>query len=231
MERKKSKKANLEDKKLLFLEIGFIFSLGLAFLAFEWTSKPGNADGLKGFQDIRKSTFRQDHIPVTRQQKTIKPPPPPKTTEILNIIDNDFHIEDELKLEKTEPDRITRIEIETFTEEEEGQVQDEQTIFFVAEEMPMFRGNGIAAFRDYVQENIEYPDSASKKRIEGTVFLCFVVNTEGSISNVRIIKSVDPLLDMEAKRVVRSAPRWDPGIHKGKPVKVQYVIPVVFKLH
>ena len=230
MEQKKSKKANLEDKRLLFLEIGFIFSLGLAFLAFEWTSKPGNTDGLKGLQDIRKSNFIQDHIPVTRQQKTIKPPPPPKTTEILNIIDNDFHIEDELKLEKTEPDRITRVEIETFTVNE-GQVQDEQTIFFVAEEMPMFRGNGIAAFRDYVQGNIEYPDSASKKRIEGTVFLSFVVNTNGSVSNVKIMKSVDPLLNKEATRVVKTAPKWKPGIHMGKPVKVQYVIPVVFTLH
>ena len=229
MERKKSKRANLEGKRLLFLEIGFIFSLGLALLAFEWTSK---SEDSQGFQNQRKSNPVQESIPITHQerQKPIEPPPPPQAIEVLNIIDNEVQIKDELRLEETGADMDTRILLDAFGKEE-SEESEEQKIFFVAEEMPIFKGNGIAAFRDYIQKHIEYPVIASENGIEGTVFLSFVVDTCGGVSRVTIMKGVDPSINKEAKRVVKSAPQWEPGKQKGRPVKVQFIVPVVFTLH
>jgi len=229
MERKKSKRANLEGKRLLFLEIGFIFSLGLALLAFEWTSK---SEDSQGFQNHRKSNPVQESIPITHQerQKPIEPPPPPQAIEVLNIIDNEVQIKDELRLEETGADMDTRILLDAFGQEE-SEESEEQKIFFVAEEMPIFKGNGIAAFRDYIQKHIEYPVIASENGIEGTVFLSFVVDTCGGVSGVTIMKGVDPSINKEAKRVVKSAPQWEPGKQKGRPVKVQFIVPVVFTLH
>jgi protein TonB len=228
MERKKSQKADLEAKKGLFLEIGFVVALGLVLLAFEWTSRPQKAEG---FQQEEKSSMVQESVPITRQQqkKEPPPPPPPKSTEVINIVDNDVQIEDELILEETEADQDTRVEIDAFAQEEEEE-EEEQQIFVVVEDMPTFKGGGVAAFRNYVQRNIEYPTIAAENGIEGTVFVKFVVDTDGGISNVQVMRGVDPSLDEEAMRVIRNAPEWEPGKQRGKPVRVQFTIPIVFKL-
>jgi protein TonB len=228
MELKKSRKADLERKKGLFLEIGFIVALGLVLLAFEWTSRP---EKVKGFETKEDSDVVQENVPVTRQekQKEPPPPPPPSSTEQLNIVDNDVEIEDELRLEETEADQDTEVQIDAFASEEEEE-EEEQQIFVVVEDMPTFKGGGVGAFRNYVQKNIEYPTVAAENGIEGTVFVKFVVDTDGGISNVTIMRGVDPALDEEAKRVIRNAPEWEPGQQRGKPVRVQFTIPIVFQL-
>ena len=228
MEPKKSKKANLENKKGLFLEIGFIVALGLVLLAFEWTSRP---EKVKGFETEKESDVVQENVPVTRQekQKEPPPPPPPSSTEQLNIVDNDVEIEDELRLEETEADQDTEVQIDAFADQEEEE-EEEQQIFVVVEDMPTFKGGGVSAFRNYVQKNIKYPTVAAENGIEGTVFVKFVVDTDGGISNVEVMRGVDPALDDEAKRVIRNAPKWEPGKQRGKPVRVQFTIPIVFKL-
>ena len=227
MERKKSKNADLERKKGLFLELGFVVALGLILLAFEWTSRP---EKVKGFNQEEKSDVVQENVPVTRQEeKKPPPPPPPKTTEVLNIVENDVDIEDELRLEETEADEDTRVQIDAFGDEEEE--EEEQQIFVVVEDMPTFKGGGVAAFRNYVQKNITYPTVAAENGIEGTVFVKFVIDTDGSISNVSIMRGVDPSLDNEAMRVIRNAPEWEPGKQRGKAVRVQFTIPIVFRLN
>jgi protein TonB len=227
MEPKKSQKADLEKKKGLFLEIGFVVALGVVLLAFEWTSRP---EKVKGFTKQDSEDVVQESVPVTRQQqqKQPPPPPPPKTTEVINIVDNDVEIEDELVLEETEADQETQVQIDMFEEEEEE--ESEAQIFMKVEDMPQFRGGGVSKFRNYIQKNLTYPTIAAENGIEGTVYVKFVIDKDGSISNVTVLRGVDPALDEEAVKTIQTAPEWEPGKQRGKPVRVQFTIPIVFRL-
>ena len=227
MEPKKTQKANLEKKKSLFLEIGFVVALGLVLLAFEWTTKP---EKTKGFSKKDSDDVVQESVPVTRQekQKEPPPPPPPKTTEQIKIVDNDVEIEDELILEETEADQDTRVSIDAFAEEEEE--EEETQIFMKVEEMPEFKGGGVSKFRSYIQNNVKYPTVAAENGIQGTVYIKFVVDRDGSISNVTVLRGVDPSLDEAAVEAIKKAPKWEPGQQRGKPVRVQFTVPISFRL-
>mgnify|MGYP006284082343 CR=1 FL=1 len=227
MERKKTKKADLESKKGLFLEIGFIFALGLVVLAFEWTTRPQQTEG---FQTQEESNIVQEDIPITRQQKEKEPPPPPpQSSDVLNIVDDEVEIEDELRLDETEADQNTEVSIDAFAEEEEEEEEEQQT-FMIVEDMPEFKGAGIDAFRNYVQKTAEYPTLAQENGIEGTVYARFIVDADGKIKEIQIVRGVDPSLNEEVKRVISNAPKWEPGKQRGQPVRVQFTIPVVFNL-
>ena len=102
-------------------------------------------------------------------------------------------------------------------------------IYFIAEEMPKFPG-GEHALRRYITNQIKYPKVARRKGIQGKVYVNFVIDTDGSVSDVQVYKSVDPLLDSEAIRIVNSMPNWKPGKQKGKPVSVSYTVPINFEL-
>ncbi len=102
-------------------------------------------------------------------------------------------------------------------------------IYITVEAMPEFPG-GIPALKQYLGENIQYPPSAAANSIEGTVFIEFVVDTNGSIINVKVLRSVDPDLDAEAIRVVKAMPKWKPGEQQGKKVRTTYVLPISFRL-
>ncbi len=229
MEPKKYKKASLEKKKSLFFEIGLVISLGIVLLAFEWTTEP---EKVKGFQDVDEEEIVQESVPVTRQeqQKKPPPPPPPKTTEVIKIVDDEVNIKDELTLQTTEADQQTEVSVDAFGEDEGEEESGEDQIFVKVEEMPEFRGRGISAFRKYIQKNIDYPAIAAENGIEGTVFLQFVIEKDGAISNVKVLRGVDPALDEEAVQTVENAPEWEPGKQRGKPVRVKFSIPIVFRL-
>jgi protein TonB len=229
MEPKKYKKASLENKKGIFFEIGLVVALGLVLVAFEWTSEP---EKVEGFEEEEETDVVQQSVPVTRQEQQEKPPPPPppKTTEVIKIVDDDVNIEDELNLQTTEADQQTEVSIDAFVEDEKEEESEGGQIFVKVEDMPEFKGKGIGAFRNYIQRNIEYPTIAAENGIEGTVFLKFVVEKDGSISNVRVLRGVDPALDKEAVKTVENAPEWEPGKQRGKPVRVSFSIPIVFQL-
>lgn len=112
--------------------------------------------------------------------------------------------------------------------EKKGKITGE--IFYIVEEMPDFQGKGLDSFRDWVMENLNYPEKAAEQGIEGTVYIQFVVNKDGNISNTKIMRSVDPLLDAEAIRVVKSSPEWTPGKQKGHEVNVAFTFPIKFVL-
>ena len=228
MDSKKSKKADLQGKRVLFLEIGFVLALGMVLLAFEWTTRP---EGTAGFQTNSESDLVQETIPVTRQEerKEPPPPPPPKSTEVINIVDNNVEIEDELILEQSEADQETRVTIDAFASDEQEEEEEEQ-VFVVVEDMPSFQGQGLNAFAAYVQRNLTYPVIAQDNGIEGTVYLRFIVDKDGSVINVEVVRGVDPLLDKAAIEAVQRAPKWEPGKQRGKPVKVSCTIPIVFTL-
>jgi periplasmic protein TonB len=101
----------------------------------------------------------------------------------------------------------------------------------IVEEEPVFQGGGVENFIQYVQENLKYPDVAQECSIAGHVIVKFIVDKEGCVKNVEILRGVDPGLDKEAIRVVSSSPRWEPGMEKGNPVDVQVIIPVKFVLN
>lgn len=227
MEPKKSDKADLEKKRLLFREIGYIVALALVFAAFEWTSSPSE---VKGFVSEEESDVIQENVPITRQEERKEPPPPPlpQSTEVLNIVDDDVAIEDELILEQTGADEDTRVQIEVFAETEEEEEYDD--IFIIVEEMPSFNGGGLSAFTRYIQQSLTYPLIAMENGIEGTVFLRFVVEKDGKITKVEVLRGVDPVLDEAAMTAVKKAPRWEPGKQRGKPVRVSCTIPILFSL-
>lgn len=106
-----------------------------------------------------------------------------------------------------------------------------EEVFFVVDEMPAFMDGGINRFLQYVQENIIYPEAAAEAGIEGRVMLSFVVNEKGKLTDAKILRSADPLIDAEALRVVNSSPKWKPGMQRGKPVKVSFTVPIIFSLH
>ena len=105
--------------------------------------------------------------------------------------------------------------------------QSNQNVYDQVEEMPEFPG-GMPAMIDFLQTNLQYPKDAIKQKVEGRVMVMFVVETDGSISNVRVARKVFPSLDKEAVRVVKAMPKWKPGKEKGRPVRVNFTLPVVF---
>jgi protein TonB len=108
--------------------------------------------------------------------------------------------------------------------------QAEEPVFVVVEEMPTFRGGDVNYFREWVQRNVNYPDIAVENGIQGKVFVSFVVDKEGNVSDVDILRGVDPSLDDEVIRVVHSSPTWLPGKQRDVPVNVKFSITVNFQL-
>ena len=107
--------------------------------------------------------------------------------------------------------------------------QKNQEVFDVVEQMPEYPG-GMQAFIEYLQQNVKYPVDAEKQKVEGKVLATFVVETDGSISDVEVVRPVFPSLDAEAVRVLSGMPKWKPGMQSGKVVRVKYTVPINFQL-
>ncbi len=200
----------------------------LHFLHFEWTTKPKKVEGLG---EIQAQEVEEEIIPITREQqvKPPPPPPPPKVVEVLNIVDDDIEIEDELEIEDTEADDETIIDVAPVIETQEEEEEEEAQIFFIVEDMPEFPG-GELALRKYIANSIKYPVIAQENGIQGKVYVSFVVDKDGSISDATIARGVDPSLDKEALRVVNALPKWKPGKQRGEAVRVSYTVPINFVL-
>jgi len=228
MELKKSDKANLEKKKGLFLQIGLVTVLALLLIAFEWTTREVATGTLGELSDV---VMEEEIIPITRPEEIQPPPPPPppQVTEVLTIVEDDVDIDDDLFIDDVEARADTRIDFTqmVFDDEEEA---EEQEIFFIVEDMPDFQGGGQDAFRQWIAENLRYPQIAAENGIQGRVFVQFVVNTDGRVSDATVVRGVDPSLDREAVRVVMASPPWTPGRQRGEPVRVAFTFPINFVL-
>ncbi|MFC0876523.1 energy transducer TonB [Saccharicrinis sp. FJH2] len=227
MDIKKSPKANLEKSKMMFIQLGLVIVLGFMFIAFEWSQS--DVSDVDQFQ-MQEEVLEEEAIPVTRQEQVQPPPPPPppKISEVLNIVDNDVELEEELIIEDTEIDEDTEVDfVDINTEDEEI---DENVVFQIVEKMPSFPG-GEAAMMKFLSDNIKYPTIAQENGIQGRVYVNFVVSKTGEISNIKVVRGVDPALDQEAIRVVKSMPKWEPGEQRGKPVNVSFMLPINFVLN
>ena len=225
MEEKKSPKANLENKKLMFTQIGLIISLLVAWLAFE--HKSYDKREIDPSLLNREVVVDEEMVEITKQEEP-KPQPVevPKQTTQLEIVQDDVETEDiEINADVEQNEVIEEYVAPEVVEEEVV----EQEIFQIVEEMPSYPG-GERALLEYVAKNIKYPQIARETGIQGRVFVGFVVEPDGSVSNVKILRGIGGGCDEEAMRVIKSLPKWKPGKQRGKAVRVSYQIPVVFKL-
>lgn len=224
MEAKKSPKANLENKRILFIEIGLIVTLAVVLLAFEWR-KYDVAVVEMGAREVVEQV--EEIIINTKQEVKPPPPKPPPTTTVLNIVEDDVEIEDELIID-VEADEEMEIEEYVPIEVEEEEVVEEE-IFLVVEQQPEFPG-GEKARLTYLANNIDYPQMARESNIQGTVYVTFVVEPNGKISNVGILRGIGGGCDEEAIRVVEAMPSWQPGKQRGRAVRVRFNMPIKFTL-
>lgn len=228
MEIKKSDKANLEKKKLLFFEIGMIIALGIVWLAFEWTSSETNYDALV---DTTQAIEEEEILNVD----PTTPPPPPQTQEIpvlsdkIDIVDDDIKVDD--MIINTEDDANLGVEVKDYVAQVEEEVVEEEAIpFQLVEKQPSFQGGGPNEFTKWVNSRLIYPEIAKENGVQGRVLLQFTVEKDGKVTNVKVLRGVDPSIDKEAVRVVSSSPKWTPGKQRDRAVKVTYTFPVIFQL-
>jgi periplasmic protein TonB len=169
------------------------------------------------------------------------PPPPPPPMEqqtvvkyVAPIVVDSIKPEDQTQLAITDEQVETTVnkEVVEVVEQVQEEVQEEakEEVFIIVEEMPEFPDGGEAGLRAFIAKSIEYPVIAQENGIQGKVYVTFVVDKDGSISEAKVIRGVDPSLDKEALRVVNSLPKWKPGKQRGKPVRVSYTVPISFVL-
>lgn len=224
MEAKKSPKADLENKKFIFVQIGLIIALAAVLVAFEW--KTYEKKELVLAERIVKDVF-QEEIIQTKQEVKPPPPPPPKQVTVLNIVEDDVEIEEEIEID-AEADMDTEVEEYIPVVMEDDEVEEAE-IFYIVESMPEFPG-GETAMRKYLGKNIEYPQMARESGIHGRVFVTFVVEIDGRVTDIKVQRGIGGGCDEEAIRVVKNMPRWKPGKQRGKPVRVQFNLPIKFTL-
>lgn len=226
METKKSKKADLESKRSLFFTIGLVLSLGFVLLSFSWKT-PVQKSEVIGTIDWEAPT--DIIIPMTKpEQKEIAPPV--KTVMEFVLVDNETDIDDEnLEIFDTEiSDDAINIDDLMNLGEKDTEYDKEEIVLF-PDEMPEFPG-GMQALLKFISDAVEYPVVAQENGIQGKVYVNFVINANGQVSNASVLRGVDSSLDKEALRVVNSLPVWKPGKQSGRPVRVSFSVPISFVL-
>ena len=227
MEIKKSPKADLENKKMMAVLIGLVMALGIMYIAFEWSQNEITVyeEALQGPVEID-----EEMVEVTFREETPPPPPPPQPetvlSDIIDIQDNEAEVE--TTDFNSEDDADARVEIQAPIAPPEEE-EEEQVIHIRVEKMPEFPG-GQEALNRYLVRNIKYPLLAQENGIQGRVVCQFVVNSDGSIVDIAVVRGVEESLDKEAIRVIKSMPKWTPGRQGGKSVRVKYTLPIRFQL-
>ena len=229
MEARKNPKYELAQYKGLFFNIGLVISMLMVIAAFEWRFYD-DQELMNGASTSLEFVETLD-VPFTEQ-----PPPPPKSLKNIQIIsvENIEEIKEEisidLDIEMTEDLAIAQV-IAQVIETTIGSVEEEDTeeIFLIVEDYPVPYG-GMAAFYQYVNDNIRYPIQALTLSLEGRVFIQFVVGKDGGLTDVEVIRGIGGGCDEEAIRVVKGAPSWKPGKQRGQPVRVKMVLPITFKI-
>ena len=227
MEIKKTPKADLENKKSLFLMVGLVIALGITGIALSMSSKPVADE----YKPPKKETTEVEQIDNSRQDMQEQQPEVEKAkvqviTDVLNIVSNDQKIDTNVAFIE-DPDDFGDFEIVI---EEKEEVIEEEEIFVNAEEMPTFQGGDLSKFRNWVQSNVKYPQIALENGIQGNVVIKFVVEKDGKLSNIQVLQSPDKTLSEAAIAVLQKSPKWKPGKQRNKPVRVTYTLPVSFRI-
>ena len=232
MEEKKSRQADLEGKRVQGFLLGLILVLALLFVALEWNSGDSgwaffeDDDDLEAELELEPLKRDKDEIPMMLPQE--KTPEQPKSEE-LRLVEEDTElapeITDEAKEETPEPP-------ENPEQEEQPEVvdmYDEPVDIRVVEDLPQFPG-GAAEFMKWLTKNLRYPASAQSQQVKGRVVAQFIVNKDGSVTDLEVTEHLNHACDNEVLRVLRMMPKWEPGIMDAKPCRTKVCIPVVFNL-
>lgn len=225
MDVKKSSKASLEDKKSIYMLMGFVVVLSLLYIGLEWTQKEVTI-----YEDTSAQIVEEEEIEIIQTAEELPPPPPPEVpevVEVLNVVDD--KVETASIEINTEEDKNKDIVIQKPVAPTKIEEESDDVVFVVVESMPTFPGGDAALFK-YLSDNIKYPVIAQENGIQGRVICQFVVNRDGSIVDIEVVRSVDKSLDAEAIRVISKMPKWSPGKQRGKSVRVKYTLPVNFRL-
>lgn len=228
MEIKKTPKADLENRRTLYTEIGLVVALLVVWGAFSYSTKEKAVANLG--EDVQVVEV-EDMVPITQET----PPPPPEAPKIPVLSDQIDIVEDDIKVDDNfmslEDDANLGVEIMDYVEEVKEEVVEEEAIpFQLVEEKPSFNGGDANEFSKWVNSKLQYPEIAKENGVQGRVTLQFTVNPDGSVSNVKVLRGVDSSLDKEAVRVVSMSPKWKPGKQRDRAVKVTYTFPVIFQL-
>lgn len=228
MELKKSPKADLENKKGLFGSLGLVLTLAIVLVAFEWKSYDKEE-----IQLAARAAVETEEEMIIQTEQNLPPPPPPPPAQVVSdeieIVEDDVEIENEVEInaEATEETVVEDYVAPPVVEEEEVA---EEEIFQIVEEMPSYPG-GAEALYEYLNDNIRYPIVALESGISGRVYVQFVVEKDGSVSDVKVLRGIGGGCDEEAIRVVEKMPRWNPGKQRGRAVRVLYMVPINFTLN
>ena len=230
METKKSVRADLEKKRSMFFQTGLLLALGIAFVAFEWQVAPRLSD--VDWESPVAVDGIPIEIPITRPPD-LPPPAPPQPSFELEIVDNTIDLGDIPNIMIDVEEGRNLLPMDGFTQTSLI-VEVEPEIFdpFVLEEQALFNGKPAEdAFRSYIGQNLTFPQIAIDNGIFGKVFVQFVIDQRGNVVDVQVVRGVDPSLDNEALRLIKSTSgMWTPGKQSGKPVKVRYTFPISFQL-
>jgi len=223
MKAKKSKRANLESLRTIFIQIGLVITLSLILVAFEWKS---TAENLKEYTINTDYTDLTILPPITRPKAEV---PKKVDVPVFQITPVDFDVPD-INLDHliSEIGETDPIDFSIFERPEEK--VDEDPIYYDFSEKPKFMGKDDNAFRQYIMENIKFPREAQNSRLSGKVQVQFVVDLDGSLSQIRLIRNVHPVIDKEVLRVIENSPKWEPAVQAGKYVRAMYGIVIAFEL-
>ena len=205
----------------LALCISVLFIIG----AFEWRiSDQGSVVAINAAEESFENLME---IPQTEQMQP--PPPQIQSPQVIEVADEEIveEIRVDLDIEMTEDTKIEEVVFDNTAEVIPEEKADE--IFTIVEEQPSPHG-GLQAFYKYVGENLQYPAQARRMGIEGRVFVQFVVEKDGSLTDIQAVKGIGGGCDQEAIRVLSEAPKWKPGKQRGRPVRVRMVLPIMFRL-
>ncbi len=228
---------------VLFAGIIFATILVTSSVVIPFLIKPGTGKVHRG-----GSTFvsvQMENLEPPQEDYFVPPPPPPPASSQVQenfkyvppvIVDSVLNVDTQLSTfdqaliqSDTEPMAISGNGIgDELLSGENGTTTDEP--FFLVEVMPSFKGGDINKFREWVQKRTNYPQLAIDNKIQGKVFLTFIVEPDGSVTTVNIIKGIDPLIDTEAVKAIQASPKWSPGLQRGQPVRVRYNIGLSFTL-
>ena len=230
METKKSLKADLEEKRWQRFLLGLVVALALLFVSLEYSYDPDDPLDDPELLEMLESEAELPPLMRPENELSLAPKAEPKPAVKLKVVEEDVAAEEEE--EEREPEAPVEGDVpdDDLPEPDEEKKEEEPALSFrVVEEIPVFPGGPIE-FMKWLTRNLKYPASAQERHVQGKVIAEFIVNTDGSITDVRIASSLDGACDREALRVLRMMPRWTAGIDKGKPCRTKISMPIVFKM-
>lgn len=243
VEIKKSEKASLDSRRPVFFMLGLVMALATLYVALEFNTSSGNMSGdASQFDDMQDLDLmpaldRSDMIAAAPSGAPAKPTPKnvKVVDEVKKLLERNATIntlrdaqgegEGGANGEQASDDEETTKALSPVAVDKD----DNPLKLRVVQQLPEFPG-GMVEMMKWITRTLHYPYAAQKQKIEGRVLVTFIINRDGSIANIKVVKSVHPLLDNEARRVVKLMPHWKPGIEDGKPCRTMFAIPIEFKL-